>query len=81
MRIVVINHITLDGVMQSPGRPDEDTRDGFTHGGWAAARSDDAQQQAWASASPAAAASCSEGGPTRTCSATGTPRTARSRRP
>lgn len=35
MRIVVINHVTLDGVMQDPGRPDEDTRGGFTHGGWA----------------------------------------------
>ena len=35
MRVVVINHLTLDGVMQAPGRPDEDTRDGFTHGGWA----------------------------------------------
>ncbi|MGH9135605.1 MAG: dihydrofolate reductase family protein [Acidimicrobiales bacterium] len=37
MRIVVINHVTLDGVMQAPGRADEDTRDGFEHGGWAAA--------------------------------------------
>ena len=34
-RIVVINSLTLDGVMQAPGRPDEDTRDGFAHGGWA----------------------------------------------
>ena len=33
MRIVVINHVTLDGVMRGPGRADEDTRDGFTHGG------------------------------------------------
>lgn len=34
-RIVVVSSLTLDGVMQAPGRPDEDTRDGFTHGGWA----------------------------------------------
>ena len=34
-RIVVFASVTLDGVMQAPGRPDEDTRDGFQHGGWA----------------------------------------------
>lgn len=33
-RIVVMNHVSLDGVMQGPGRPDEDTRGGFTQGGW-----------------------------------------------
>ncbi len=32
--------MTLDGVMQAPGRPDEDRRGGFAHGGWAAARMD-----------------------------------------
>jgi dihydrofolate reductase len=36
-KVLVINHVTLDGVMQAPGRPEEDTRDGFTHGGWAGA--------------------------------------------
>jgi dihydrofolate reductase len=39
--VVVINHVTLDGVMQSPGRPDEDTRGGFRHGGWASSNADD----------------------------------------
>jgi dihydrofolate reductase len=34
-KIVVTNSVTLDGVMQAPGRPDEDTRGGFTRGGWA----------------------------------------------
>jgi dihydrofolate reductase len=41
-KVVVINHVTLDGVMQGPGRPDEDTRGGFAHGGWALPRGDDA---------------------------------------
>jgi dihydrofolate reductase len=34
-KLVVFTSVTLDGVMQAPGRPDEDTRDGFAHGGWA----------------------------------------------
>jgi dihydrofolate reductase len=34
-KIVVKMNLTLDGVMQAPGSPDEDPRDGFTHGGWA----------------------------------------------
>ena len=28
-RVVVINHLTLDGVVQAPGRPDEETRGGL----------------------------------------------------
>jgi dihydrofolate reductase len=34
-KVVVFNSLTLDGVMQAPGRPDEDPRGGFAHGGWA----------------------------------------------
>ncbi len=40
--VVVICNLTLDGVMQAPGHPEEDPRDGFTHGGWAAPYSADA---------------------------------------
>ena len=32
--ITVTMWVTLDGVVQGLGRPDEDTRGGFTHGGW-----------------------------------------------
>jgi len=39
-KIVVLDHLTLDGVMQAPGRPDEDRRGGFAHGGWASPRGD-----------------------------------------
>jgi dihydrofolate reductase len=34
-KIIVITNLTLDGVMQAPGHPDEDPRGGFKHGGWA----------------------------------------------
>ncbi|HTE46139.1 MAG TPA: dihydrofolate reductase family protein [Gemmatimonadaceae bacterium] len=34
MKIVATVHVTLDGVMQAPARPDEDRRGGFAHGGW-----------------------------------------------
>ncbi len=34
-KIIAITHLTLDGVMQAPGGPEEDPRGGFTYGGWA----------------------------------------------
>jgi len=35
-KIIVLSFITLDGVIQSGGAPDEDTSNGFKYGGWAA---------------------------------------------
>ncbi|MEN4040945.1 MAG: dihydrofolate reductase family protein [Anaerolineaceae bacterium] len=39
-KLIVLEHITLDGVIQSPGGPDEDTNGGFAYGGWIGAYSD-----------------------------------------
>jgi len=40
-KIVVFSMITLDGVMQAPGGPEEDTSDNFRYGGWTAPYSDE----------------------------------------
>jgi len=42
-KIVAFTSLTLDGVMQAPGRPDEDRRGGFEHGGWATPYADSVQ--------------------------------------
>ncbi|MGH3042603.1 MAG: dihydrofolate reductase family protein [Gaiellaceae bacterium] len=43
--LVVSTFITLDGVMQAPGGPEEDPTGGFTHGGWSAGYWDEAMGQ------------------------------------
>ena len=40
-KVVVLEHISLDGVIQAPGGPDEDTSSGFAYGGWIAPYSDE----------------------------------------
>ncbi|HEX2869517.1 MAG TPA: dihydrofolate reductase family protein [Ignavibacteriales bacterium] len=40
-KIIVLSFVTLDGVMQAPGGPEEDTSDGFEYGGWSAPYSDE----------------------------------------
>jgi dihydrofolate reductase len=39
-KVKIIEHISLDGVIQAPGGPEEDTGSGFKHGGWSAPHHD-----------------------------------------
>jgi hypothetical protein len=46
MRRVIVNEwMSLDGVVQAPGAPDEDTSGGFEHGGWHLRYFDDSAQR------------------------------------
>jgi dihydrofolate reductase len=40
-KIIVLEHISLDGVIQAPGGPEEDPSGGFKYGGWTASYQDD----------------------------------------
>jgi dihydrofolate reductase len=46
-KVIVMNGLTLDGVMQAPGRPDEDPRGGFEHGGWGRPYGDEEMVAKW----------------------------------
>lgn len=45
-KIIVLSMITLDGVIQGPGGPEEDTSGGFNYGGWTAPYGDEAYNEA-----------------------------------
>src|SRR5215469_11980532 len=45
-KLIVLSFISLDGVMQAPGEPEEDTSGGFRYGGWIAPHGDDVLDQA-----------------------------------
>ena len=47
-KLVAVEHVSLDGVMQAPARPDEDFGGGFEHGGWAQPYPDAVMGQAMA---------------------------------
>lgn len=49
-KLVVSTFLTLDGVMQAPGGPEEDPTGGFTHGGWSVNYWDDVMGQQMAEA-------------------------------
>lgn len=40
-KIIVLEHITMDGVIQAPGGPEEDPSGGFVYGGWAGSYADE----------------------------------------
>ena len=44
-KLMVLENLTLDGVMQAPGGKDEDTRGGFEHGGWSGPYNDHVKMQ------------------------------------
>ncbi len=44
-KLAILTFVTLEGVMQAPGHPEEDTSGGFSHGGWSAQYWDEVVEQ------------------------------------
>ncbi len=40
-KVIVLEHISMDGVIQAPGGPEEDTSGNFAYGGWISPYSDE----------------------------------------
>jgi hypothetical protein len=64
-KVVVEEWMSLDGVVQAPGTPDEDTTGGFQHGGWHLRYFDEMSQNWVVEGLTDAGASCSAAVPTR----------------
>ncbi len=76
-KLVVIEFVTLDGVMQGLGSPDEDRDGGFEYGGWGAPYMDGVQMGAAVEAMSDTTAHCSGARHSRRCRPSGrTKRTA-----
>jgi hypothetical protein len=80
MRKVIVNEwMSLDGVVQAPGQPDEDTSGGFEHGGWHVPYLDDTAAQEVLENLNDAGGFLLGAARTRSSRATGPPRPRRSR--
>jgi hypothetical protein len=70
-KVVVDEWMSLDGVAQAPGAPEEDMTGGFQHGGWHVRYFDEMSQKWVLQYLNEAGASCSAGAPTRASPVTG----------
>jgi hypothetical protein len=70
-KVVVVEWMTIDGVVQAPGDPDEDRDGGFAHGGWHLRNSTTHPDSGWSRDMPRREGSCSGVAPTRTSRPTG----------